>query len=248
MLRHILNVKNIPLIVAIIAALLSFTNLPTKFGVDPNLLILTLLGLIAIDHLVERVGLLEEIKCKVDNFPESNINNNLKPRAESHVPIKELEQSNEILICSKNIGSLIETYYGIFQTKIQNNCSVRIILVNPKDDATVKVVSTSSLSTPDTHDYKQLIETTIKKLLVLRSSVGQQSGNLEVRIIDFIPPFGLTILNSQLSSGKIFVELYSHKGKVSERPHFVLMNGDGNWYQYFLGQWKEIYKSSEEYK
>ncbi|HET8643787.1 MAG TPA: hypothetical protein VFM37_17760, partial [Pseudonocardiaceae bacterium] len=90
--------------------------------------------------------------------------------------------------------------------------------------------------------YRHRIASTVDLLRVLSSSAAPASA-LQLRMLPFVPTFGMCMVDGGDSHGRIHVEIYQHR-TLEPNPTFTLhADRDGPWYAQFREQFETMWES-----
>lgn len=133
--------------------------------------------------------------------------------------------------------SMSRTVQGAARTDMRrtlvNGGRVRVLVMDPTDDALIRVVSRNSSLWPSAERLKGRILGTLDELSDLRRSTG---GRLEIRIAPFAPMMGINALNLSDPDGVIVVQHYEYKPAAEAAPIFALKAADGFWFNHYAAE------------
>jgi hypothetical protein len=88
------------------------------------------------------------------------------------------------------------------------------------------------------------LASSIDRLKTLNSV--KTSGKLEVREVDYLPPWTIIASDYHLPTGKMFVRLMSFRIPNETRPTFELdARADNDWYKFFCQQFEMVWSEAE---
>jgi hypothetical protein len=248
LLRKLFRRENAVALIVIAVAILSLTDLAKNLNIDKQGVTLALLAFLAIDALTERLGYLDRIENSLNKLGESF---SFKPTAKLFLktrvqkpPLEELLASaQEVWINARNLNTVIIPHYNLFERRLAEGCSFRIIMIDP-DSLSAQLASEIGLNPTGYKDRMQMAITSLKQL------AGQptNTGRLELRLINFLPPFSLLIKDGKRSYGWMSVELYGYRVSARERPSFELTSStDELWFKFYLKQFEDMWENAHEY-
>jgi hypothetical protein len=72
-----------------------------------------------------------------------------------------------------------------------------------------------------------------------------EARGLQLRLLPFVPTFGMCLIDPSERHGLLYVEMYLHKS-VEEDPSFTLRaDRDGERYQLFLRQFETLWENAK---
>lgn len=203
----------------------------------PESIIIILLGLLAIDGLVERIGLLEKIEAKIQT---SSVEQSLKRRVDLPKVADQAKFAAEICILGVGANFVIPQNLGFYESKIKGGCKFRAILLNPEGPSLEawKLLNKSSVS-------KKRIESTLE---VLEDFFEKPSikGHCEIHLSDILFPFSMFATDLQKQDGSMVVEYYAYNVSIDERPHIMLTpSSSPYWFEYYQKQFESAWSNSK---
>jgi|GEM_PF-2501065 len=197
-----------------------------------------LLGLLAIDALTERIGVLERIEIKLSEVSSGIFSQNLRgrdtiPKVEDYAGT-----ALEIYILAVSALSLCHRYHHFFVKKLREGCRIRIILLD------------STCSSIEVHKLQYGIDTAVKdietSLEVLKSIKEKEGGNqFEVRFSPVLMPFSLFGVTNKKGKESVIVEYHNYKRTFGESPHLLLTSTESpDWFEFYKEQFEQAWTDS----
>jgi hypothetical protein len=133
--------------------------------------------------------------------------------------------------------SMSRTVQGTARTDMRrtlvNGGRVRVLVMDPTDDALIRAVSGNSSMWQSAERLKARILGTLDELSDLRVSTA---GRLEIRVAPFTPMMGVNALNLSGPDGVIVVQHYEYKPDAEASPIFELKVEDGFWFNHYAAE------------
>ena len=190
-------------------------------------------------HEVEgvRAALNELAATESGNIPAERFLSPIQPARDSNVAT-----ATQIGLVGVTLTRTIRDMLPILDRRLRAGARVRVLLIDVDSDANVEAVSRSKKAhAPDF--YRNRVSSTVDLLRVLASS-GPGEDALQIRLLPFVPTFGLCLTDSDDAHGQIYVEMYQHR-TLEPNPSFHLRaNRDGRWYALFAGQFETMWESA----
>lgn len=133
--------------------------------------------------------------------------------------------------------------FGLEQA-LKNGATLRFLLAKP-NSSTLEMAAF----------MRKLNATKDKESLELQNSITQLAGigfaanaidRIQIKVIDYLPPWSITTINPQSPSGRMSVILYTFRTSSEERPTFQLVaEKDRNWFNFFLEQFETVWNEAE---
>jgi len=257
--KRLFSSKNIIVLVAIVAAIFAIPNWGTTqlekyLGITEQKIVLILLGLIALDGIIERVGLLENIESRLRSVAEKLPENTLTFRKRGQLPDlnDRIEATRELLLSGLTFGQIYNRGNELAQL-LKEGCNIRILAVQPDSQAISYVanIDPNIASFPNPHKALAIrIDEHLQSIYrICSGEIYPKMGTIEIRTLDYVPPFVLFGVDCNVKSksiGSLKVELLAH-APSSERPHVVLSDPDDQWYRFFLNQFERFWDQGGEW-
>ncbi len=227
--------ENIDLYVTVVAALVLATlNILGKASQTwVTSLTLALLALIAISLLVNR-DRLERIAQTTEGV--------LKREWPKDELLENIKEAKDILLIGVSLSRTVRNNLPLFDKKLQQDASIRILLVAPTSPAAG--IAASRLPAGVNIERTQLdIESTLKSLCNLQNKYPK----LEIRTLNNPMTFGGNFLDASTSNGRIYLEYYSFKMSEENIPKLVFRPVDKYWYDYCSQQAELLWKNADNY-
>lgn len=203
------------------------------------------LGLLAFGMIKDRHAR-EELLKQVQQLKESPGADAILLDRGKYLPFNDLTFSaQEIYLVGPSLVNLFNqwsTYFKDVKLK-EHGATIQAIILDPHSPA---VKSAANCVNQSQDALKNEIRNT--KLLVgsiLKNSAGSGNGKLELRTLATYLNFSMVLIDPEKPNGKIFVEFIGYQAGMHNVPHIELSpSRDGEWYQFYLEQYKNIYRDS----
>lgn len=186
-----------------------------------------------LDHMLSRQ---REISERIREFTPPTIR--LEDRRGYTEPFEvRLADAQHVDLLGLSLLGIVASCGSFLLARAMAGCKFRILLIDPDSHA----ASTAVGFVEDVQYRKPDIERSIRNLEPLL-----ETGNVELRLMPVVPPFGLLIIDPDKPQGKVQVELYGHEIATSDRPHFVLTQTiDKQWYDFFRNQFLKFWNDAQ---
>jgi hypothetical protein len=162
----------------------------------------------------------------------------------------DFSRARQLSIMGLNLRRIIHAHVKDISLVLDRGGNVDIILLNPNCQA-CKYAAIQEFGRSDS-----------KSVLALKNSIQQayisfcelkrereRGANLTVKIIDYVPPFGLDAMEfDDANECVIYVRYYPIKTEVDDRPILALRADDGYWYQFFKEQFVRNWKLATDWQ
>jgi hypothetical protein len=140
-------------------------------------------------------------------------------------------------------GTTTENFHD-FKSKAERGVKFRILIVNANKVEMGKVVRQFSRGGNE-DQFRADFAQTLNQYKEIRQT-ARSPENVQIRLLDFIPPFSLYIFPKTDEGGIVFVETYGYKSPLGSVPKFQLTEHDNpDWYKHFASQFETMWKDAE---
>ncbi|WP_155830378.1 hypothetical protein [Glycomyces tenuis] len=155
---------------------------------------------------------------------------------------QEMSAATEIWLVGVTLTRTIRDSLPMLDRRLQAGASVRVLLLDVDSTAETEAVARSKKAhAPDF--YRHRTAASIDLLRVLAGS-ARSATNLQLRLLPFVPTFGLCLLDASDEHGRIHVEIYQHR-TLEANPSFSLhAQRDSRWYHLFADQFDTLWDSA----
>lgn len=199
---------------------------------------LAALGLIAIGFLVTRYRL-EDIYRKEDTPNSIHFSMQKAPAFAS-----DLAAAKEIWMTGIVLRGTTTGNFHDFKKKAEQKGKFRVLILDVNKIDMGKVLRQFSRGGSEEQflaDFKQ----TLNQYREISRSASNP-GNVQVRLLDFVPPFRLYIFPKVEGDGVLYVEIYSYRAPLGSVPKFRISKQENpEWYGYFVNQFESMWKDAE---
>jgi hypothetical protein len=197
---------------------------------------LATLGMLAAGALHSRLqmsGLIELTRRVVDPPPAARLLRSSTSGADA-----ELTGATEIDIVGVTLNRTVRTHAAALAQCLRRGGTVRVAVIDPHGEVLGEAARRST-APEAARIFEHRLRPTLDLLDDLATAPG--GGRIEVRLLDFVPAFGLLAVNGRRPDGRLQVDFYTHTFGGTE-PALALRSGrDHPWYQHFLGELEQIW-------
>jgi hypothetical protein len=203
----------------------------------PEGVIISLLCLLAVDALVERLNVLEKVERHLKN---RSAEHPLRKREGILTPDRFARHASSVHILAISGISIVKQFENFYRQKIKDGCRLEFLLLRP-DNLMIEIWKKQNLGSSATKPH------IISSLEVLRPlSVSLKApGSCEVRLLDMFAPFSIVGLDFEKSTARMIVEFHGYKTSPDERAHILLTrDGDPFWFRFYMKQFQLAWADS----
>lgn len=150
--------------------------------------------------------------------------------------------TEEVCLWGTTLSMHIPYLAPAFKKSAELGRTVKLLLIKP-GSASIAMSALRAGPKVSSEDIERGLE---HNLEILRPLVEASNGRLQVRLVDYLAPYTLYAYDPETSSGRMDLRLGSFHGDHELRPTFQLLRErDGEWYFYFLAQFKSVWTIAE---
>jgi len=155
---------------------------------------------------------------------------------------QDMASATEIWLVGVTLTRTIRDSLPVLDRRLQAGASIRVLLLDVESPAETEAVARSKKAhAPDF--YRHRTSSSIDLLRVLADS-ARSEADLQLRLLPFVPTFGMCLLDASEDHGQIHIEMYQHR-TLEANPSFSLQAGrDGRWYRLFADQFDTLWDSA----
>jgi hypothetical protein len=199
----------------------------------PEQIIIAVLGLIAVDALVERLEILEKLEQKLNRLPEGQL---LRTRSQMVSVEVQAAQAAEICILAVSATDLIHRYQNFLEQKVGEGCQMRVILLDPECEA----VRVRDLQIQPWMRSAEDIEISLNALRVL---MGKEKAQVEVHLTEVFLGYSIFAVDLSRPNGTMVVDFHTYRKGPDTRPHLYLTpDSSGHWFDFYKDQFETVWR------
>jgi hypothetical protein len=257
-LRNLVQPENLTNLAAIVVAIvLGYRSIQTGAPDQYFQAMLAVLGVLALAQLVAgysstqrdaRIRQLAETVATLEERMASRVNADsfLGRRTDFPSLGSTFQDAKQIEVMGISLLGLSTTHNAVLQHKRESGCCIRLITTNPSKRTVADLIAQRCPEAQNRDMHIIHVKTAISALSKI-CGPHPSGGNLEVRVLDTLPPFGLLAVDKDKPNGRIRIELYPDDCPVSDRPIFELLaSRDDKWYSFFNQQFETLWQKASE--
>jgi hypothetical protein len=158
----------------------------------------------------------------------------------------EMAAATEIGLVGVTLTRTVRDLLPTLDRRLRKGASIRVVVIDPEGSARADAVARSRGA--DKRDfYQPRLDSTIDLLRVLASAAPDESA-LELRVLPYVPTFGMCLVDPGEAHGRIHVEMYQHQ-TIEKNPSFSLRaDRDNPWYQLFARQFETLWDGARPFQ
>lgn len=210
---------------------------------------LTTLGLLAVSSLHGRsaVGTLTrsvtELATQISDRTSAD---RLLSASRSGVDLR-LDDAHDIRIAGVTLARTVRNHHAALRDRLSAGATVRIALIAPRPATIAEAARRSTI--PDSPEiFEHRLRPTLDLLDDLARSASAGPGRLEVRLLDFVPAFGLIAIDADDPDGQLHVDIYSHRAGTPEPTLPLFAGRDVHWFRHFADEFDRLWAAGRCYQ
>lgn len=157
-----------------------------------------------------------------------------------------LASTREAYFWGLSFGRMIPHVRNALEHSLNTGIQVRFLLLKPNSEAVKMAAFRDSFQ--DEKRINLALQATISDLSFIARK-APPPAKLEIRVINYLPPWTIMAFDPQLPNGQIFVSLLTFRDANENRPSFRLKSPeDSEWIRIFTDQFKKLWDEAEEVK
>lgn len=202
-------------------------------------IVIVLLALLSIDSLIERTSILEKIEKRLSYL---SVTYSLRTRDEMLKISVQAENASEICLVAVHGTSAIVPNIHFLEKKIQENCRIRIVLLEPESIA-VNVwdeIKGDKTTLPYLHSSLEALRRLLQN--------PESRKNCEVRLLNVFLPYSMVAVDLNKDTGAMTVEYGGYRTTIDGRPHvFITSASDKYWFDYYKKQFETVWTNAKKW-
>ena len=239
-----------PVIVTVMVATLA-SLVSARSGVTADEMLqwsLIVLALLATTQLVDKFRVMRGMDTKLDKLIDGSRGlGGATSFFVERIPHQEqrFRRAKSIAINGMTLSSTSDKFWGTFKQRIEDGAEVRLLIIDPEHPA-LNVAANRFHKHQEPEKVKTEIAHTLDNLESLMTETGSR-GSFQARLLPYIPPYGIWLIDADTPQAEIWVELYTFRDEPE--PSFQLFpSRDGVWFAFFQQQFETMWKASRIWK
>lgn len=234
-LKRLFILSNVVPIVTIVLGIAASSGLTDRWY-SPDKIMIALIALIAMQLLIERLGVLDSIYETLQQRSHG-ISIELLSRTDKGFEHFSdfVKNAKEVMVIGVDLAFMAKATAWFIKEALKDGMNLKLIMIDPETTGQMKdsINNHDERNTPGSlaHEHVQSAKDVIESLKTF--ATPQIKGRLEIKAREGIPSPSLTLVNPTKSNGKIRVELKLYKRNQGSVPYFVLTRTN-NWYPHVL--------------
>lgn len=239
-----------PVVVTVLVATLA-TLASARSGIATNEMlqwILIILALLATTQLLDRFRVMRDIDGKLERLIDRSQGvSGATSFFVERIPYLEerFHKARSIAINGMTLSTTSDKFWGTFKQRIEDGAEIRLVIIDPEHPA-LSVAANRFHKHQDPQRVKREIEHTLDNLESLMAKTGSR-GSFQVRLLPYIPSYGIQLIDANSPQAEIWVELYTFRDEPEPSFHLI-PSRDGAWFSFFQKQFETMWNASRDWR
>jgi hypothetical protein len=158
----------------------------------------------------------------------------------------DLGGADDIRILGVTLGRTVRNHHAALQQRLEAGATVHIALIAPHAATVAEAARRSTVA-----DHPEVFEHRLRPTLDLLDDLAERAasgpGRLEVRLLDFVPAFGLVAVDAGTPHGQVRVDIYSHRCGTPEPMLPLHADRDVRWFRHFVAEFDRVWAAGRPY-
>ncbi|TYB38198.1 hypothetical protein FXF50_11115 [Micromonospora sp. AP08] len=150
----------------------------------------------------------------------------------------------DIRLVGVTLTRTVRDLLPVLELRLRAGARVRVLLIDVDGNAGAEAAARSRKADAPGF-YRRRVNATIDLLRVLATS-PPDGGRLQVRLLPFVPTFGMCLIDPEEPHGRIHVEIYQHRTLAADPSFCLEAVRDSQWYQLFREQYELLWQSGRD--
>jgi hypothetical protein len=237
-----------PVIATVLAAtLVSLASVRGRVELEEMLQwTLVILAGLATTQLLDRFRIMRNIDVKLDRLIDRSQGfGGATSFFSERIPHLEqrFRRAKSIAINGMTLSTTSDKLWGTFRQRLEDGAEIRLLLIDPKHPA----LQISAIRFHKHQDPQRVGREIAHTLDNLETLMVNTKGSFQVRLLPYVPPYGIWVIDAGTPHAEIWVELYTFRDEPE--PSFQLLpNRDGIWFAFFEQQFETMWNASRDWK
>jgi hypothetical protein len=159
----------------------------------------------------------------------------------------DLGAADDIRVLGVTLARTVRNHYAALQQRLEAGATVRIALIAPQAGTVAEAARRSTI--PDSPAvFEHRLRPTLDLLDDLAERAAAGPGRLHVRLLDFVPAFGLVTVDADEPHGQARVDIYSHRCGTPEPTLPLYADRDARWIRHFVAEFDRVWAAGVPYE
>ncbi|WP_416901060.1 DUF5919 domain-containing protein [Micromonospora echinospora] len=156
-----------------------------------------------------------------------------------------LTGARDVRLVGVTLNRTIRNHLDELRQQLASGATVRVALIDPVGPAADEAARRNGLETSGGGEiFRHRIRPTID-LLDYLAAQNTGTGRLEVRLLRFVPAFGMLMVDPEDPTGQTVIDIYSHRPDGHEATITLRADRDPLWHRHFVREFDRIWAGGQ---
>ncbi|MFI2664968.1 hypothetical protein [Micromonospora carbonacea] len=151
-----------------------------------------------------------------------------------------LAGARDIRLVGVTLSRTIRSQLDVLRQQLADGATVRVALIDPTGPAPEEAARRNGLDANGGEVFARRVQPTID-LLDYLAAQATGGGRLEVRLLHFVPAFGMVLVDPEDPTGRISIDIYSHRPDGREATVTLRADRDPVWCRHFVREFDRVW-------
>ncbi|MFI7543501.1 hypothetical protein [Actinoplanes sp. NPDC049599] len=158
----------------------------------------------------------------------------------------DLDAADDVRALGVTLARTLRNHHAVLRRRLDAGATVRIALIAPRAETVAEAARRSTIA-----DRPMIFEHRLRPTLDLLDDLAEHAaagpGRIEVRLLDFVPAFGLLAIDADTPHGQLRVDIYSHRCGTPEPALPLYADRDVRWFRHFVAEFDQVWAAGRPY-
>ena len=203
--------------------------------------VLAITGLVGATILVQRFRTLRKLEYSIEDLRKT-----VDPPSAAEALLRtgipdlkeQLTRSNAIDVCGLLLSEFAVRYDYVVKGRLESGATIRCLIIDPKSEAASQARARYSTGQTDS-DFQADVKTVSNRL----DRWGRtKTGSVEVRLLPYVPSYGMRLLDRSSPDAELWVEVFSFRSEIDAA--FRLTRADQKWFEFFVEEFDRMWRDA----
>ncbi|MEV0585197.1 hypothetical protein [Nonomuraea sp. NPDC050310] len=154
---------------------------------------------------------------------------------------EQIARAHDIRLCGVTLSRTVRNLVGELEDRLRRGASVKILLIDAEPGVLDQAAKRSTIPDhPEVFGHRVRATTDLLRHL---AALPDATGRLEVRLLPFVPAFGVVLIDPDSTGGVLHVELGTHSSARPDPVFTLTAQRDPRWFRHFHGEFDRMWEA-----
>lgn len=150
----------------------------------------------------------------------------------------DLGRAGDLRLVGVTLNRTVRNHLAELRRQLAAGGMLKVMIIDPDGPAAREAARRHGFD-EDAEVFEHRLQPTLDLLRHLADTAG---GRLEVRLLGFVPAFGLIMIDPETAGGRVLVDIYSHRPDGREAVVAMTAERDPIWFHHFRQEFDRIWQ------